>query len=110
MKVEKIEKLKSGKYKIKIDGEVITTYDDVILDNHLLFQKEISREEYAKIGKDSQYAEIYHKTLNYVLRKVRSSKEVDEFLANFKIPKTEIAEIKKRLEKNGLLNLVHIKT
>ncbi len=104
MKVEKIEKLKSGKYKIKIDGEVITTYDDVILDNHLLFQKEISREEYAKIGKDSQYAEIYHKTLNYVLRKVRSSKEVDEFLANFKIPKTEIAKIKKRLEKNGLLS------
>ena len=40
MKIEKIQKLKNNKYKIKIDsGDIINTYDDVILNNSLLFNK-----------------------------------------------------------------------
>ena len=38
MKIEKIQKLKNNKYKIKLDsGDIINTYDDVILNNSLLF-------------------------------------------------------------------------
>ena len=38
MKVEEIKKTKSGKYKVTIDGKEITTYDDVILKNKILYQ------------------------------------------------------------------------
>ena len=42
MKIEKIQKLKNNKYKIKLDsGDIINTYDDVILNNSLLFNKEM---------------------------------------------------------------------
>ena len=45
MKIEKIQKLKNNKYKIKLDsGDIINTYDDVILNNSLLFNKEIDLE------------------------------------------------------------------
>ena len=57
MKVEEIKKLKSGKYKVKIDGESITTYDDVILENHLLFHKDITEEELGQIQLDHAYAD-----------------------------------------------------
>ena len=41
MKIEKIKK-SGSKYKITLDnGEVISTFDDVILENNLLFDKNI---------------------------------------------------------------------
>lgn len=104
MRVEEIKKLKSGKYKVKIDDETITTYDDVILKNHLLFQKEITEETYRQIGIDSIYEEIYHKTLNYLLRKVRSTKEVLEYLEKFELPDAEKEKIMNRLKELGLLS------
>lgn len=104
MKVGEIKKLKSGKYKVMIDGESITTYDDVILKNRLLFQKEVSREDLKQIGIDNAYAEIYHKTLNYLLRRVRSRKEIDEYLEQFEIAESEKEKIKKRLSDLGLLS------
>ena len=46
MKIEKIQKLKNNKYKIKLDsGDIINTYDDVILNNSLLL---INEEKYDK--------------------------------------------------------------
>ncbi len=104
MKVEEIKKLKSGKYKVKIGDEVITTYDDVILKNHLLFQKEITEETWKQIGIDNAYADIYHKTLNYLLRKVRSTKEVLEYLENFSLPDSEREKMINRLKGIGLLS------
>ena len=80
MKVEEIKKTKSGKYKVIIDGKSITTYDDVILKNKILYQKEIDEKTYAQIGIDSIYYDNYHKALNYILRKLRSKLEVRMYL------------------------------
>lgn len=104
MKVEEIKKLKSGKYKVKIGDETITTYDDVILNHHLLYQKDISCEDFEKIELDNNHANIYHKALTYALRKVRSVYELKKFLDKFEIEEEMKSEILNRLQQIGLLS------
>lgn len=104
MKVEEIKKLKSGKYKVKIDGENLTTYDDVILNNHLLFQKEITEDDLEQIRLDHAYAEVYNKTLSYALRKVRSIHEITLYLDKFVIEEDRKREIIDHLKKIGIVS------
>lgn len=104
MKIEEIKKLKSGKYKIKIDSKVITTYDDVILKNKLLYKKEIDNDSYHQIGIDSIYYNIYHKTLNYILRKLRSTLEIKKYLEDLNVSEEDSEEIISKLKCNGFIN------
>ena len=104
MKVEEIKQLKSGKYKVKIDGQVLTTYDDVILKNHLLYQKEISEEQFESLAADNIDSEIYHKALNYALRKVRSTYEMREYLKKMDRTESEIEDVLSHLERIGILS------
>ena len=61
MQIEKIKK--QGKtYKITLNnGEVITTYDNVIIQNGLLYHKKINEKTLNKINTDTKYYEIYNK-------------------------------------------------
>lgn len=107
MKVEEIKKTKSGKYKVTIDGKSITTYDDVILKNKILYQKEIDEKTYAQIGIDSIYYDNYHKALNYILRKLRSKLEVRMYLEDLETADNDIEKIVNRLEEIGFINDVN---
>ena len=61
MKIEKIKKLKSGKYKLELDNDQsIITYDDVILKNNLLYNKEIDNDK---------LNELYNKPLEFLIDK-----------------------------------------
>ena len=54
MKIQKIKKLKSGKYKLELeDGTSIQLYDEVILNHNLLFHKEIDSELFSQIDKEN---------------------------------------------------------
>lgn len=87
MKIQKISKTGS-KYRITLDnGEIIDTYDDVILENRLLFDKTVDRDIIEKITKDTVYYDIYKKVLNLINRRLRSEKEVWDYLN-----KTEILD------------------
>ena len=45
MKIEKIKKLSNNKYKLVfVDNDSLTLYEDVILDNNILFKKDIDDE------------------------------------------------------------------
>ena len=107
MKVEEIKKTNSGKYKVTIDGKSITTYDDVILKNKILYQKEIDEKTYAQIGIDSIYYDNYHKALNYILRKLRSKLEVRMYLEDLETADNDIEKIVNRLEEIGFINDVN---
>lgn len=104
MKVEEIKKMKSGKYKVTIDGEAITTYDDVILKNKILYQKEIDDKTYMQIGIDSIYYDNYHKALNYILRKLRSTLEVRNYLEDLGTSDNDTEKIINRLKEIGFIN------
>lgn len=107
MRVEEIKKTKSGKYKVTIDGKSITTYDDVILKNKILYQKEIDEKTYTQIGIDSIYYDNYHKALNYILRKLRSKLEVRMYLEDLETADNDIEKIVNRLEEIGFINDVN---
>ncbi len=104
MHIDEIKKTKSGKYKVTIDGEDITTYDDVILKNSLLYKKDIDSKTYNQINKDNNYYDAYNKTMNYLLRKVRCNEEVKKYLDGFNLKESEKKEIIKHLTQIGLLN------
>ena len=79
MNIDKIKKLNNGKYKIFFDNkEYITVYEDVILEENILFKKEISNDLINTINIKNDYYKIYNKTLKYIMTKVRSEMEINK--------------------------------
>lgn len=104
MKIDKIKK-QGNKYKIVLDDSTnITTYDDVIINNGLLYKKNIDVSELQKIKVDTNYYDIYYKVVNYITRKLRSEKEVLEYLDKLNANNKEISDIIKKLKEIGLIN------
>lgn len=105
MKIEKIQKLKTGKYKIIFeDGETLVTYDEVILKHQLLFKKEISHELFVTLNTDTSYYKVFDKTLKLIERKIRSKKEVIEFLKKNEVDEIDTKHILDDLEGKGWIN------
>lgn len=102
MKIEKIKQTKSGKYKIELDNsESIVTYADAILKNNLLFTKELDQEKLSKLYKDTSYYDVYNKVIKYISKKLRSEKEIRDYLKDSLV---DIDNIIEDLKKIGLLN------
>lgn len=104
MKINKIIKMKNNKYKIIIDGDSIITYDDVIISNNLLYQKELDKDLYNKIVIDTKFYEVYDKTVKYILKKRRSEKEILEYLRKYNLSNTDIDNIIEKLKDIKLIN------
>ncbi|MBQ9071621.1 MAG: RecX family transcriptional regulator [Bacilli bacterium] len=104
MKIDKIIKMKDNKYKIYIDGESFITYDNVILDNDLLYKKDIDNKFYNKLINDTKYYDIYNKTVKYILKKKRSEKEINEYLVKSEVNEKDINKIITKLKDIRLIN------
>ena len=102
MHINEIKKTNSGKYKITIDDEVITTYDDVLLKNNLLYKKDIDDNVYKQIMEDNAYYDAYNKALNHLLRRNRSVREMKEYLERFDLSQHEKDKIIAHLKEIGL--------
>lgn len=77
----KIVKKKNDKYQIELeDGTKIETYSDVILNNNILYKKELNNNELNKIEKETNYYNSYNKVLKFTLKKIRSIKETKEYI------------------------------
>ena len=84
MKIKKIKKLSAVKYKIEFeDAESITTYDNIILENNILLKKEIDSDLYLKLQCSNGYYEIYNKVVKYIVTKLRSEREIREYLKKY---------------------------
>lgn len=107
MKIEEIKKQKNGKYKITFEsGEMLNTYDDVILNNGLLFHKDVDSLLFNKLNEETKYYDIYNKTIKYIEKKLRSKKEIEVFLDKNGI---EISDKNKIISKLESINLVNDK-
>jgi len=105
MKIKKIKKLSGGKYKIEFtDAESIVTYDSVILENNILLKKEIDSDTYIKMSSQNSYYEIYTKAVRRIVTKLRSEKEMREYLKKYTEEQSLIEKIIEQLKKEGLLN------
>lgn len=104
MKIEKIKK--SGpKYKLTLDnGEVINTYDDVILKNNLLFDKNIDSDLLNKINTDTVYYESYNKAIKMISRRLRSEYEIKKYLDKCMVTEVDRDKIIETLKRIGLID------
>lgn len=104
LKINKIKKLNSGKYKIEFDNnEKLVTYDDVILKNNLLFNKNVDSETLTNIVSDNEYYDIYNKCIKYISVKMRSQKEIEEYIKKNKCEDFK-DKIVLELKNRGLIN------
>ena len=104
MKINKFKKVGLNKYKIYSDNGVLTIYEDVILKYNLLYKKEIDDTLLEKINMDNYKASIYDSALKYIGVRMRSEKEVNEYLLKKGFSLKDIDNTIEKLLSNGLLN------
>lgn len=81
MKIIKYEKGKKNNYNIYLDnGEIITINENVITNNELLLKKEIDNDLYDKLIFDNKIYELYETSIKYISVRLRSIKEVKDYL------------------------------
>lgn len=94
---------KSGnKYKIYLENETITTYDEIILKYNILYKKELTQDIIDKIKEENAFYENYHKVLNLINTRLRSEYEIVKYLQKQKCDRIE--EIVLKLKNIGLIN------
>ncbi|MBP3920277.1 MAG: RecX family transcriptional regulator [Bacilli bacterium] len=104
MKIEKIKKVGS-KYKIILENnDIISTYDEVIINNNIVYKKELNEELINKINFETGYYDIYNKVLKYISIKLRSEYEIKMYLEKQGISIDYSKEIIKKLRENNLIN------
>ncbi len=105
MKIEKYERTGVGKYRLYLDnGEVIDTYDDVILENDLLLKRELNSKIYQKVLIETSLQEQYQACLKYISFRIRSTKEIKDYLKKRNVSEEDITYIVEKLTKEKLLN------
>jgi len=105
MEITKYKKVGKDKYKVFLDNdEYITLEESVILENNLLIKKELTEENYEKIIKDNNIATIYNDCLRLIGLRLRSVKEINEYLNKKQISDNIKDNIINKLQKYGYLN------
>ena len=104
MKIDKIQKTKSGKYNIYFGDSKITTYDDVLINTGILYKKELNDSILEQIEKQKNYYDAYNKTISYIMKHQRSKKEIEEYIAKFELKKDDEINILNKLQEIGLIN------
>ena len=104
MKIEKIIKKNKIKYELVLsNGEVLDTYEEVIISNHLLGNNvEIDKKTYDKIIKEGLVQEKYNECLKYIKNRLRSEKEIRDYLLKKNINIEDINCIVNKLQKSPL--------
>jgi len=105
MVIKSIKKMSSGKYQIIFDNNnKLITYDEVLLKNNLLYKKELTTEEINEINKANGYYNVYSSITKFVTKKMRSMKEVTEYLDKFGLSIKEKDNLINTLKENGSIN------
>ena len=104
MKIVRYKKMSKGRYKLTLDNTELILYEDVILKNDLLRTSNINLELLEKVMNENVYYEIYNMALTYIEIKMRTSKEIKDYLNKKNFNTKLIDEVLDRLNKEGYLN------
>lgn len=105
MDIKRIKKMSDNRYKLELeDNKSIIVYEDVILEENILYKKEISDDKLKEISQKNDYYKIYNKTIKYIMTKIRSEKEVIEYLKKQEIDNEIINKIIIKLKDIKLIN------
>ncbi len=105
MRIDKFTKQKNGQYKLYLDnGTVIMLHEDLILKHDLLIHREIDEHTIEKLLDENTSFIAYDLALNYIKVKMRSKKEIREYLTKKKVDNQLIDNAINLLTKQGYLN------
>jgi len=104
-KINKFTKLKDGIYKLKLDdNQELKVHEDLILKYELLLTKTLNEETKKLIENEQRIYDVYNIALKYIKIKVRSIKEIENYLQRKQYEKEEINQAIGILKKQGYLN------
>jgi regulatory protein len=104
MRINKFKKLGRNKYKVMFDNEELVLYEDIILKHNLLTKKDINIDELEEIVNDNRDYDAYNLALNYIEIRLRSRKEIYEYLKKKEFNENLINDVISKLDDLGLLN------
>ena len=105
MKIEKYKKQKNGMYEIFFDNyDNVLIHEEIILKYDLLLKKEINDKDLDKMLNENKKYLGYNLAIKYLSNKMRSIKEVEEYLIKNDIDKNTVSEIISLLKKDNYLN------
>ena len=105
MKIDKYQKIKDNIYRIFLsNGEVLDLYEDVIIDNNLLYKKEIDNDLINKLNNENNYQIAYYQAIKYITVRLRSINEIKIYLEKKKVSSDIIEMTIDKLIKNNYLN------
>lgn len=108
MEIVKFKKDRSNKYKIYLDNDdILLLYDDVIVKYNLLINKKMDDKELNKILEYNTFMDSYYKVIKFINKKMRTEKEVKNFLKKLEINDIDIEKIINILYKEGYLNKIN---
>ena len=105
MRIEKYELTKKNIYNVYLsNGEVLELNGKVITDNELLIKKEIDNELYDKLKRDNTICMLVDTSVKYMDRRLRSIKELKDYLKNKEEDTTITEEVIDKLIDNKYLD------
>ena len=105
MKIIKYEYASKKGYNIFLDnGEIITLKEQVITENELLFKKEINDKLYQKLIFENKIYELYEIAVKYINIRLRSIKEIKDYLTKKENNSEIIDKVCDKLLKNNYLD------
>ena len=105
MKIVKYTRLASCKYKVLFDNKKeLILYESVIIDTNLLYKKEITSEEYNNLVSLNNYQDIYNKVIKYIGIRLRSKKEITDYLKKMDLSTEVVDDILNKLITNKYID------
>ena len=90
MRITKYQKSKNNTYIVTIDNEPYQLYDDIIVKYSLLLKKDITKEELTDIINANNQRKCYYQALQYLSKKMRTKKEIRNYLEKKDFNKEQI--------------------
>ncbi len=104
MKINKFKKISSNKYKLFLEDNTIIVYEDIIIKYNLLYKKDIDDKLIKKIEEDNYKYSIYDVAIKYIEVRMRSEKEMYEYLKNKEYNIKDIENTINKLKNSNLIN------
>ena len=105
MKILKIIKKKKSMYELILDSnESLTLLENVMIRHEVFLKKMLTQEEVEKIKKENIIEISYQKCCSYLEKKMRTEKEIRNYLKKDEVSKDMIEQVVHKLKENHFLD------
>ncbi len=104
MNITKYKLKKKNLYEVTIDNEKYDIYEDVIIKHKLLLKHNITKQDLDKYLNENKFYEAYYNSIKFISIKMRSKKELKDYLTKKEYNKELINEVTNKITNEGYLD------